>query len=232
MSKNKIQHYVPRFYLKRFSYNKQIKNPNILGYDIRKNTYFDKKIEKECQEFYFYSKEKKEEIEKVFSSIEYETKKPLDKIEKDTALDAEDLKKLYIFIAFQQSRTKRSKIKYEKIVEYCVDMEKELAINKAKEKGINLKKEDWDYQFYTHLEVITGALERFPMLSDLKYNFIVNNTSIDLITNDCAVVFYNFLYSGLKNVGKIGLATKGLNCLFTNNLKKKVFYFQTARVMI
>lgn len=104
MVTKKIQHYIPKFYLKGFS-----ENGYIYAYDRIKNSYKKQSIKSTaCVEDYYTARKldgsKNKEIEDFFNMFETRAKYVIEKIEKQERINEEDKVYLSLFVSYLRVR--------------------------------------------------------------------------------------------------------------------------------
>lgn len=57
---------------------------------------------------------------------------------------------------------------------------------------------------------LRNAFSSYHLAQDLRIHLLINNTKNHLITSDHPVVYYNKWRENIKDIGTIGLASKGL----------------------
>ena len=210
MPQNKKQHYVPRFYLKRFSPNGV--SINIWHTQLEKNIY-SANLKNQCYKNYFYGKQP--DIEKALASIEGEMSKILDKVTKCKTLPPRFSREhiiIMLYVLMQHGRTEYSASTAD---EMCDKLIKHLHREQTQSMGIDLdqfKIEIQDPAVFT----LRMNTQLYPVLLDLNYKLLVNRTGIEFVTSDNPVVLYNQLFSFRdRRIGSCcGLAYKGLQIFF------------------
>ena len=197
MSNKKNQHYVPQFYLRKFS-SESDKVINLYNLDSKK---FIKNatIKHQASENYFYGKNI--EIENALAYFEEGIVDIFNKILKEHRLPSKNsayYELLLIFISIQYNRTKFAH-------DDMMNAHKQMMsiIGKEFSKFSTLSESSWIY------EKMTLALYCVKFLKDLKMKLLINNTSQEFICSDNPVVFYNqFLES--KGRSEIGYDSIGI----------------------
>lgn len=210
MTDNKKQHYVPRFYLKRFSED----GKSICLYNIKnKLKVINANLKNQCYRKYFYGKEKiiehsLSDIEKGFSAI-------LSMIDDTGSLPpplSDEHLIIVIYILTQYGRTKYSADATDEWNDmwikhvYGKQIESEIEGLKLDNYKIGIK----DVSQYS----LGMTAIHFPILIDLGYKLLKNQSEEEFITSDNPVVMYNQLFSFNKFGSNVGLANKGLQIFF------------------
>lgn len=181
-------HYVPQFYLKRFSNNsKSIGMAEISSQKMVKNA----SIEKIASKKYLYGKNNKiEEILGQFEGIWAQTIKNI--IDLGSISQTEDIyENILSFIAVSDARTLKIADLYDEFADATVQ-----SIS-AVRKGAG--KDDFNFQGKIGYEIpnlipLQGILTVCNVISDLKLDLIINNTNRGFITSDDPLVKYNQLF--------------------------------------
>ncbi len=219
MPDNKKHHFVPRFYLKRFSSDGRsisllnIKNNMKIGSANLKN---------QCYKDYFYGQDLK--VEKSLGIVENHAANILRLIDEYQTLppyDSEDYIILVLYVLMQHSRTTYS-------VDVLNDMSdklmKHLVGPKAAAEGIDLSK--FTIGLKEPAQYSLGIVSQsYPLLLDLACKLILNATSTDFVTSDNPVVLYNQLLSFRNHGSNTGFTSKGLQIVFPISSKKLLIFY-------
>lgn len=208
MPNNKKHHYVPKFYLRRFSPSES----SICLWNIKKQKLINTaNLKNQCYKDYFYGKDLK--LEKILCQIEGATAtilKKIDELQMPPPRSTPDLYDLILFILSQHFRTTRKADATEETFDFLI---KRTYRHTAEEMNIDLDKfriaMNDPAQF-----ILSLAFQYFPLLIDLEAKLIINKTKIEFITSDNPVVMCNPLLSFRKIFSNTGLATKGLMIFF------------------
>ena len=205
MPKYKKQHYVPRFYLKRFSYDER--KVNIWNLQ-RKKTIYSANLKSQCYEDYFYAKEP--EVEKVLGeTIECATAKILESIEMHSILPEPLSDEHYAILIYILTQYGRTKYAADSLNEMNDKLMRHINRGKASAEGIDIDQ----YQSFIQSAPLISlgiTIQGYPLLLDLNYKLLVNETKVDFVTSDNPVVFYNQLFSFRENMSCTGVLTRGL----------------------
>lgn len=221
MPDNKKQHYVPKFYLKNFSVNKD--DTNIGLYNKSNNKFIEKvPLKNQAYQDYFYGKDL--EVEKEITSIENAFSQILREI-----IEREDIppsniqahKILYLYTFLQSARTLEVVNNVHEMLNVTA---KEIFKNDEKFKDLvneaELKISD------PAVLNIKNTLSHIQDVMDLELKLIVNRTSIPFITSDHPVIKYNqFMEYRKYPYGTLGLITKGLQFFFPLTPHLQLFFF-------
>jgi len=206
-TEKKNQHFIPRFYLKKFSINKNEKQ--IALFNMKRNLYIGAaSIGDQASLKYYYGKDG--EVEEDLSKAEGLYAKVLSEvIEKETIPkhQSQDHRVILYFIIVTDLRNPAEK----KRLEHITETMNEVLINqheefkKFSEQGYHVRMTD---------PVLYGlSLYRDNVLVtiDLQIRLIINKTSTPFITSDNPIAKYNqFMEQKTDNISNSGLAVKGL----------------------
>lgn len=219
----KNQHYIPKFYLKNFSFEDDKKQIGI--YNIKSDFYFQKaKLKTQGSKNFFYGHDGK--IEDSLSDIEGSLASEIREIiEKKDVPVKESINHLTL-LTFVGLTHLRNPVMIDFIKNSRVEMRKRL---------IELD-EDVDTEKFvpgiTHDYAIKLALSGLPSiidnLVDLDYKLLINQTSIPFIASDFPVVKYNqFLEKKKWQHGKTGYGNTGLQIFIPLNPKITIVFFDS-----
>lgn len=221
MAEKKNQHYIPKFYLKIFSNNKDKKSIGV--WHVEGEKYIKSgSIKSQASEAYFYGKDL--ELENAFGDFEgYIALLIKHLIENESppqyySVAHQDL------LAFIIILNKRTKFAADELNEGTDKMMKSVLKHDAKLKnhleGFTIKSSN------APLESLGLAMMSHPVTVDLKFKLLKNNTEIPFIISDNPVILFNqFLQSRNWIGGRNGLAQTGLQIFFpTSPHHMLVFY--------
>jgi hypothetical protein len=205
------QHYVPYCLLKHFSKTgKKIKKLNI--FDIASsNILYNQSIKKRFSQNYFYDQDNS--VENILQNIENSAAIVIDKIvNSQLSISDEDRLSLLKFISVMLSRTPEARAKALSFINSSCELmvEKLLSLNgfdpNEASKG-KIKPED--PRNLVSLITLQGIIDA-PILVDLDFHLIRNDSSLELFISDHPAFAYNWFYRNLKHPGVTGLTAKGL----------------------
>lgn len=209
-NKVRLQHYVPKVYLKNFS-DFNGKGYYIWVFDKEKNNIFQTNIKDIAFEEEFYDKINEEQItEQTLRDIETRFGKALINLinKKDlTKLDKDSLESIADFIAIQMIRTKETRLIFEQTSKQFLEKFGNKLSDKLKKEVEESVKEESLRK--THKEFILKDKETFKeIIKQMKWILIINKSIFPFWTSDNPVVRYNSVdHSPYGNLGltKIGI---------------------------
>jgi hypothetical protein len=210
MPSNKKQHYVPRFYLRNFSWNDR-KAINIYNKKSDK-LIANGNLSNQCYESYFYGKDLI--IEKAFSDIEDVSSKIINEILNESIslpiMFTANHHTLLVHTLLQFSRTKYATSAFDEMREKICKhlLEKNQIIPAETLAEIEIK-----FDNSTRL-ALKAIAENIPLCFDLKYKLLKNTTPLQFLTSDHPVAFYNMCYEKSEFRSHTSLAGKGLQIFF------------------
>ena len=210
MPEYKKQHYVPKFYLKQFSQDKQY----ICNYLIKSKKSFENKIKNLGHSDYFYGKNYGSlELEKKLGQIEQEDSKILGVlIDKQNLnfLTKKDYHYLLSFVMLQYTRTKDAKTTANKFIDLFVD--------KYIKPMMKSEFKDYTEEYIDSLKITSPDFFKYPMLialtegilgiCDLKPILIINKSNRKFITSDAPIAINNNIK--INNLSLTGFQSPGL----------------------
>jgi len=219
MPNNKKHHYVPRFYLKRFS--PDAKSINIWNIPNNKKV-ISANLKNQCYKNYFYGKELK--VEEALGNIEGHTAGIFRRIDQHgfppPQVSGEYLT-LVLYVLMQYGRTAYSA---DALDEMNDKMIKHLFGPKAEQEGIDLSK--FSIGIKDAAQYSLGITTQFyPLLLDMDCKLLVNETDVEFITSDNPVVLYNQLFSFRRFGSNTGLASKGLQIIIPISPTQLLLFF-------
>lgn len=220
MASKKNQHFVPQFYLRRFS--NTLKSPYINLFNYKSQKFISNAaIKKQASINNFYDNDNL--VEDTLSLIEREAAKCISKIDETNVIpkSLSDRITILAFTLFQTTRTKSSALDVQSGIN---DLYK-----RANENVPALK--DFFKEYRIGIEkpasfAISITARLIPLASDLKLMLILNNTNQDFITSDNPVLKYNqFLERRRVPGGITGVGVKGIQYFFPIDSKKCLLFY-------
>lgn len=224
MTDKKNQHYIPKFYLRNFSYNaneKQIGLYNIF------NSFFihQAKLKTQGSKNFYYGNDGK--VEDFLSKHEGR----FAKIVKDIILNQQLPKKLsnehFELLSFLVFTDLRNPVSIESMKGMFIEMKKRLI---ELNRNVNTEK---IVPKISHEESIEISFSMIPEIilniADLEYKLLINETKTPFISSDFPVVKYNqFLELKKWQQSRTGFATVGLQIFIPLNHKLTVLFFDSS----
>lgn len=204
MAQNKKHHYVPRFYLKRFS--NDAKSINLYNVPHNKKV-LAANLKNQCYRNYFYGKDA--EVESALGEVEgkaADLMRLIDKSRFPPPPVSEWHLILVVYILLQYGRTAYSADTLNEIYDKTW---KHVYGPKAKTEGIDLSNVQVGIKDVGRYSIGLTA-KHYPLLLDLEYRLLINSSGVEFVTSDNPVVFYNQLFTFRKFGSNTGLLSKGL----------------------
>ncbi len=222
MPSNKKHHFVPRFYLRRFSPDGA--SINLYNIPSSRKVLCANLKNQACRD-YFYGKELV--VEHAIGSLEAEAATVLRKIDEYQSLPppfSPDHVMLVHHLVMQQARTEYEAEAMNEINDAMVQrfLGPEMAA-----KGIDLTK--FKVNLAEPAAVAVSIASRIsPLAMDLHYKLLIDQTGQGFITSDNPVVACNPLLSFRTFGSNCGLASKGLQLYFPIDPKKLIVFYDGA----
>ena len=222
MPKKKEQHYVPVFYLKRFSPDgRSIGLWNIQA----KKKVLSASLKNQCREKFFFGED--ESVENSLSDLESPVSKILRYIDRDSSLPPRWHRNYKILSKYTFTQLLRTKCMTEQINSMLDQVESTVTQNNPHKLHINGHTEE---EFEKIVEEFKEKTPEFSVVdvsysdrtkwatSDLASKLLINKTKVEFITSDHPVVLYNQLLNFMSSFGipgsRTGLIAKGLQVFF------------------
>ena len=198
MTKN--QHYVPQFYLRRFSEFERKKQINVYNLHHKKFI-IGASIKGQAYKPFFYDNDGT--IESYLSKIEYFSSNSIAKLENNPVeLANSDIKNLYTFIALSYVRTK----KFADEVNMQMEFLRKHASYSSKIHGLDALEEPF-WLKNPGLESLSALKDVYDKICDLRLEILINTTERQFIASDNPVIICNNFIIGKKyNYGTGGVA--------------------------
>lgn len=208
MPENKKHHFVPRFYLRRFSQDG--KSINIYNIPAAKVIHGGN-LKAQCYRDYFYGKD--QAVENVLAEVEGKTAdlfRAIDERGYLPPLGSLGHMHLVMFLLLQSARTVYS---VDALAEMSDKLMKHLIAQRAEAEGIDLN--DFTIGVEEPAKFALGmAVQAYPLMLDLRPKLLINKTNQGFLTSDNPVVLYNQLFSFRRFGSNCGYASKGLQVFF------------------
>ncbi len=212
MPEKKRQHFVSKFYLKRFSTLGLGKSIGIFNIPS-KRLIRSGSLKRQAYKDYFYGS-KTDGVEDALSELENQASICLSRIINKKILlkrSIEEYQALLTFIVFLRYRTEYAADENEEIFDKA--MKTVLAHDSRVSPYLDNVQMNFDNPSLAALSLVA---EYIPLAFDLGAKLIVNDTGRPFITSDNPVVFLNQLYEmrGIRAYSGTGIASKGLQIFF------------------
>jgi len=223
ITEKKNQHYLPKFYLKNFSFQDNKKQLGV--FNIFNQIYIQKaKLKTQASKNFFYGYDG--QIEDGLANIEGHLAKVIADIIRDNTLPSRYSKAHYNLLLFVTLTDLRNPVKIEnikKMVEQAKDKVLEIDPNTDLEKLFpNINHED-----YIKMS-LASTLPTSNNMLDLDYKILTNKTDIPFITSDYPIVKYNqFLEKNNWQHGKTGYGLVGLQIFIPLNSEDILLFFDS-----
>lgn len=213
MPEKKKQHYIPKFYLKRFSMNEDEKTIGL--YNLSNKKFItNASIQTQGYKNYFYDKDG--EVEDALEKMENQIARLFNFWTKEKLLyppptETNGYTLLKRFILYQAYRVPKSGEDYtksvnEKLKVFLKEYKPELA---KKFEGYRIEFEE------PVLIMLSNAIEHEHLLDFMDCRFLVNLSPLPFLTSDNPVIFYNQLMEKANSyAGATSLVTKGLQIFY------------------
>lgn len=217
MAKNKVQHFVPKFYLKSFSNKGEGKQIGVFLPDQGK-FFTNGSVKDEGAAKYFYGSDLSREAD--FQKIENHAAKLFTSILTDKRIPSfgtleRDL--LLFFIVLQDNRTQ---LRLSSSNESLNFLKKELTpelIKKIDDENVSLMDMFFDF-----------SIEYFSILGDLTIKLLINNTNAPFVTSDHPIVKYNQMAEKFKFLScSTGYSSSGLQIFLPLSPKIAIALYDT-----
>jgi ribosome-binding factor A len=219
----KNQHYIPKFYLRNFSFEKNKKQIGI--FDISSQYFFAKAtLRHQGSETFFYGNDG--EIEEILCQIDYETAIVIKNILESKQLPKKDSDSHRLLVAFIALTDLRNPSSIEKQMSTFQEVN-----SKMKETGSEAHANKLLPQM-THRESVEFSLSRvndlIDFMMDLNFKLLINKTTNPFITSDFPIVKYNqYLEAKKWSQSKTGYGAVGLQIFLPLNSEIALMFFDT-----
>jgi hypothetical protein len=220
-TEKKNQHYVPKFYLRNFSYQENGKQIGV--YNVSNQKYIIKApIRTQGSKAFFYGSDGR--IEDALSLVEDDQAKVLKRIIIDSQLPLKKTRDHSTLTEFVVITNQRNPISHNIIKNHITQFERKLSEETS---GNNV---DSLISQITDEEIVRMSLSNFAHhsegIKDLDYKLLCNRTSIPFITSDNPILKYNqFLESKKWPYGKTGYAQVGLQMLIPISSQLLILFY-------
>ncbi len=218
MPSNVNQHFVPKFYLKYFSVNRNNKSLNIFNKDIEK--YIENaSLASQAYKKYYYGKDG--EMEKSLADVESRAALLLNKISKDKILPNQ-LSELHRFLLFFILLTDLRNLNYNNKLKESLNSMHNSIFNKGE-----VVDPKFDLRTDNTVELSLSTLPlSIDVCADLGFKLIINDTKLPFVTSDQPVIKYNqYLENVTPKSMNTGYGSLGLQIIFPLSPNTLIFFY-------
>lgn len=209
MPEKKNQHYVPRFYLKKFSDENKAR---VNLYNISRGMLVEgASIKGQCVEPYFYGKNS--DIENLFGDIEAIVSKVIERLLVTNRIPDRKSPECHAFLFYIILQHYRTKHAVEQNDETTDKLIKAFLRHDPNLKGLPLDRYKITLNNAVALNLLIAS-SIYWLAFDLDAKIIANSSSEDFITSDSPVVFYNQYMESFRGASCTGLTSQGLQVFF------------------
>jgi len=207
IQKKKKQHFVPKFYLRNFSSNRQ----TVRVFHIKSGNLHKSPIDSTCQESYFYGADG--QFENFLEMLDNNHSKTIKKIIQHLPLSENENISLLEFLLVQNTRTRLERQIVESFGDaICDHLLKPMLQSHMKSEGYSDHEIDGysvkiNNMDYFHKQGIFHAMDSIIGITDLVPCFIGNESNIPFICSDNPVIFNNRIH---LDDGFTAILSKGL----------------------
>lgn len=223
MTEKKNQHYIPKFYLRNFSYQKNKKQIGI--FNINNQFFFQTaKLKSQGSKNFFYGYDGV--IEETLANIEGFLSQTLNEIIESKIIPNKNSDRHIKLLSFITLTDLRNPIRIEGFKMKLKDMKENLL---KLDPNVDVEK---FVPNPTHEEVVELMLSNFvemiDFISDLDYKLLINKTKKPFISSDFPIVKYNqFLEQKKWQHSKSGFGTVGLQIFVPLNSELTLMFFDS-----
>lgn len=224
MTEKKNQHYIPKFYLRHFSYLKNKKQIGVFNLD---NGFFiqNAKLKTQGSKNFFYGYDGV--IEDKLSIIEGVISQAINEIIDNRQVPRKNSERYFELLAFVILTDLRNPINVEGFKSFFIEMKKNL---------LHLDPKVDVHKFVptpSHEEIIKLLLSDITgimnMISDLEYKLLINKSTTPFISSDFPIVKYNqFLENAKWKLSKSGYGSVGLQIFIPLNSELTLVFFDSG----
>ncbi len=219
MPDNKKHHYVPKFYLRRFSENgKSINLWNI----SQQRQILAASLKNQCYRDYFYGKD--QTVEYALAETEGHTAeifRLIDKFQEPPPSHSPTHLFLLLYLLGQYGRSAYS---VDALQEMSDQMMKRVLGHAPELKDIDLNKFKIELKEAGRYSVGL-VVQNYPLLLDLDFKLLINRTNCEFTASDNPVVLYNQFLKFMKFGSNTGLVCKGLQIFLPVGPDKTLIYY-------
>lgn len=224
ITEKKNQHYIPKFYLRNFSFEHNKKQIGV--FNIFNECYIQKaKLKTQGSKNFFYGYDGK--IEDRLAEIEGTLSQSIREIISTYILPNKNTNKHFDLLEFVSLTDSRNPVQIEKMKQGFVEMEKRIL---ELDSTADVKKLVPQVSHDEHIKLsLSLTLEMVNVTRDLDYKLLVNDTEYPFITSDFPVVKYNlFLEQKRWEYSKTGYGLIGLKIFIPITPKLVIVFFDSG----
>jgi len=222
MPHNKKHHYVPRFYLKRFS----SKGRNISLWNITsQRKVLSANLKNQCYKDYFYGKDP--QTEAALGDIESHSANIFRLIDQHLLPPNQWSEHHALLIPYILTQHGRTAYLADAVNEMNDQIVKHLYGPKAEAEGVDLSNITIGIQEAAQFSLAITT-QCYPILMDLGCALLINETDVEFVTSDNPVVLYNQLFSFRRFGSNTGFSSKGLQIFFPISPDKTLLLYDLA----
>jgi Protein of unknown function (DUF4238) len=230
LTKYKRHHYIPKFYLKRFASDERKKMINV--FHVPTSRYFQGvSLRDQCYKNFYYDIDKTDSLDPVISMIEDQAAPVLSKIDSDLCVpsrESEQFSSLLYFVLLMRSRTNRAQHSMDEMTDSLGKM----VLSRVPSVANDLDKFRISLKHGILLS-IAFSISNVILFADLDCRILVNNSTIEFLTSDHPVVFYNRLMEKRRAFGShCGIASRGLQVFFPISPKTCLLMFDSDTYIV
>lgn len=210
MSAHKNHHFVPQFYLRRFSPDGRSVATLILN-EIR--VVEKASIRNQCQKEYFYGKGAAEEGFQLLEGDIATVLRTMENVRRFPSKLSEDHQMLMLYLASQRARTSQAAREQ---LQFADEFARRYIRDRLPaDSDLHEHLDRFKFEIPDPVgENLRTLLPSFPLLLDLAHVFIQNQTKVGFVTSDHPVVFYNQAFEGERVGSYTGFQSRGLQIMF------------------
>ena len=221
MNKPKRHHYVPQFYLRRFSTDRR----SIICYNKAKRLLIPRaSIKGQCAIDNYYSWN--DQVEPSLGILEGYIASLLKEIDNSNTLPpvhSDEWQILLVFIAIQSARTKMSGDSNNAMTDYFA---KTMARGAPELKNINIDEFEVRETYPTAMP-IQISVQSYEYLASLGRCLLVNSEKLPFICSDNPIILYNSQRSHWQDRGVIGLDSAGIQIIFPISPRLAIYLYDS-----
>lgn len=219
MPNNKKHHYVPRFYLKRFSAD----GKSIHLYNLKSGrTVHHANLSNQCYRDYFYGRDQK--VEHALGESEGMAADLFRAVDEVGVLPPNGTHGFFLFVIYLAMQSARTTHSAEVVNEMSNAFMQHMLGPEAEARGWDLSKVKIGIKDPA-VFALQAALEGYPLLLDLECKLLLSAGGQQFVTSDNPIVMYNQFFFFRTFVSNTGMPSKGLQIFFPLGPGKVAFLY-------